>query len=98
LQGSVCDTLNLSAYEETNSINEITIAPNPFNMSTLITFNDLQKNTLVTINDTYGNVIKRVNFTGTQLIIEKEKLKSGIYFLQIIDENLKVVNKKIIIY
>jgi len=98
LQGSACDTLFTSTYEFSNTVNDITIAPNPFKTNTTITFTEMQKNTLIKINDTFGNEMKRVNFTGTQLMIEKEKLKAGIYFVQIIDEHKNICTKKIVVY
>jgi len=98
LQGSNCDTLNTSTYKFSNTVNDITIAPNPFKTNTTINFTQMQKNTLIKINDTFGNEMNRINFTGTQLMIEKEKLKAGIYFVQIIDEHKNICTKKIVVY
>ena len=38
-----------------------------------------------------------MNFSGKELIIKKEEINEGIYFVRIIDENNNVMNKKIII-
>ena len=47
--------------------------------------------------DIQGKKIKELNFTGKELIIEKGEIKNGIYFLQVIDENKNIENRKIII-
>ena len=73
------------------------IAPNPFNSQTAINFNEEQNNTTIKIIDVIGKEIKVINFTGNQLILEKSEMHSGIYIVQIIDENKKVMSRKIII-
>ena len=75
----------------------ILIAPNPFNSQTTITFTQEQKNITIKIIDLLGKEIKTTNFTGKQLLIEKEEMNEGIYFVQIIEINKNMVNKKIII-
>lgn len=44
-----------------------------------------------------GEVVKRINCNGKELILEKGAMKAGIYFLQIVDKNKTIINKKIII-
>ena len=93
-----------SCYEFTNlSIannsfnNSVSIYPNPFSAFTTIIFSEEQKNTIIKITDIFGTVIKSENFTGKELTIEKENMRAGIYFVQIICENKNIVNKKIVI-
>ena len=38
-----------------------------------------------------------MKFTGRQLLIEKGEMSKGIYFVQVTDEKMNVVNKKIIV-
>lgn len=76
---------------------KIVVYPNPFNSQTTILFNKEMKNTTVKIIDILSKKINEINFTGKQLIIEKGSLEEGIYFLQIVDENKNVENRKIII-
>jgi hypothetical protein len=77
--------------------NNIVVYPNPFNLETTILFSKEIKNTKVGLVDILGIKINEINFTGKQLIIEKGEMKNGIYFLQIIDDNNNIVNRKIII-
>lgn len=41
--------------------------------------------------------VKTINFTGKQILIEKGEMKKGIYFVQVVDSNKNVVNKKIVV-
>jgi hypothetical protein len=47
--------------------------------------------------DVLGKEIKVINFNGKQLILDKEDMQPGVYIVQIIDKNKKVMNRKIII-
>ena len=47
--------------------------------------------------DVLGKEVKIINFVGKQLLIEREELRAGIYFVQILNDNKTVVNRKIII-
>lgn len=75
----------------------ILIAPNPFSSQTTISFTKEQRNTIIKIMDILGSDIKTVNLSGKELKIEMGEMKAGIYFIQIMDENKIVVNRKIII-
>ena len=75
----------------------ITISPNPFNYKTNITFAVGQENVSIKILDVLGKEIKSINFTGKQLLLGKEEMKPGIYIVEVIDKNMNVVNKKIIV-
>ena len=86
-----------SIDENTSSNLQINIYPNPFSSQSTIIFSQLQVNTAVKLFDIQGNEIKNINFSGTKLIIEKEQLVNGLYFIKTIDNNNAVVNKKIIV-
>ena len=74
-----------------------TIYPNPFTEQTTIAFNEVQKNSTIKIMDVLGKEIKAIVFSGKELLIEKGEMLAGVYFVQVIDENKNVVNKKIIL-
>jgi PKD repeat protein len=76
---------------------KIVVYPNPFNSQTNISFSKEMKNSTIKIFDILGKKTNEINFTGKQLTIEKGAMLEGIYFLQIVDENKNVVNRKIII-
>lgn len=74
----------------------IHIYPNPFTSQTTITFDQEQKNTTIKIIDVLGKEINTTNFKGKLLTIEKEEMKTGIYFLNIYD-GTKMYNQKIVV-
>jgi len=96
-------TLNTFSYCFSNEVNEIkfdnsvSIYPNPFHSETNIVFKTEQKNATLKITDILGKEIRIINFSGENLLIEKGEMKTGIYFLQIINENRIIVTKKFII-
>lgn len=91
-----CDGTTVSI----NNINKqetISIFPNPFTSQTTINFADEQMNTSIKITNILGKEIKTINFTGRQLVIDKEEMEAGIYFVQTTDKQKRIINNKIII-
>ncbi len=91
----VSDITGINEYSKGE--NDVIIYPNPFNTKTTINFAVEQKNRTVRLTDVVGKVIRQINFSGKQLVIEKEEMKAGIYFVQITEENKNTINRKIII-
>lgn len=92
---SIMTTTGIGEQQSSNS--KVSIYPNPFTQSTTINFEEEQKNITIKIMNLSGNEFKSVNFTGKQLVIDKEEMKAGIYFVQTIDEKKKVTNNKLVI-
>jgi len=92
-------SLNILNNIKESQINSeiISIYPNPFTNTTTINFKSEQMNILIKIIDLLGNEIKTISFTGNQLILEKAEMKSGIYFVQAIDDQKQLCSRKIII-
>ena len=88
-------TVGVSQVPNFNST--ISIYPNPFTNQTTISFSEEQYNTTIKIMDVVGKEIKTISFTGKLCVIEKGTMQSGIYFVQITDENKNVVNRKIVV-
>lgn len=82
----------------TNNTSGFSIFPNPFTSQTIITFNEIQKNTTIKIMDVLGKEIKTAIIIGAKkLIIEKGEMPKGVYFVQVIDANKNMMNKKIVV-
>lgn len=86
-----------TAIEQQQKETSFSIAPNPFSSQTTITFNVEQVNSSMKIMDIIGKEIKTQLFSGKQLIIEKGDMNVGIYFIQIIDNENRMMTKKIIV-
>jgi alpha-tubulin suppressor-like RCC1 family protein len=90
--------INPFATDITEKVNSssVSVYPNPFTSETTISFTEEQKNCTVRIMDVLGKEIRREIFSGKMLIIEKEEMLKGIYFVEIKGENTNVINKKIV--
>lgn len=95
MSDSICFT-TVGIYQFADN-NMITIFPNPFTFETTITFAHQQKNTTVIITDVLGKELKSVSIAGKKYIIANEGMSKGIYFVKIIDDKNKVINRKIIL-
>lgn len=87
----------IDIFQSNSDYLQISIYPNPFTSQTTVSFNKEMKNSSIKIVDMLGKTTNEIYFSGKQLIIEKGSMNAGIYFLQAIDENKNLVNKKIII-
>jgi hypothetical protein len=77
----------------------INIYPNPFGDKASVEFGQPQVNTIVSIINTIGEVVQTRHVMGSQLIIEREGLDSGVYFLRIMDSlGNKTIKKAVIQY
>ncbi len=61
----------------------ITVYPNPFDKSTTIQFQKDLQNAGLRIYNVWGRLVKSLNFTGNGMILERNNLPDGIYFLQV---------------
>lgn len=92
---TICADSALTNFELAPVNDQIRIYPNPFTSQTCVLFSKEMKNSTVKIIDVFGKEIYGIDFTGKQLLIERNTLKEGIYFLQIVDDNKNVVTRKI---
>lgn len=86
-----------TSLNEINKAGRISVYPNPFSSQTNIIFNEEQNHSIIKITDVLGKEVRIIDFSGKHVSIEKGEMKKGIYFLQIIDGNKNIVNRKIII-
>jgi hypothetical protein len=82
---------------EENSDLRMTISPNPFITKAQISFNKELRNSTVEIFDVLGQKVRTISFSGNELSLEREGLKPGIYFIQIVSANMILTNKKVVI-
>lgn len=95
---SVCHKVIITSVNQITLDSKINIYPNPFTSQATIQFTEEQKDCTIKIMDLLGKEIKTINFTGKELIIEKEGMKGGIYFIQFVDTKGKTsIIKKIVL-
>lgn len=84
---------------ESKKINNIKITPNPFSVQTTINTNLYLNNATIKIINNIGKVILvKSNLVGQEINIERAGLPCGLYFLQIIDDNLNILQDKLIVF
>lgn len=83
-----------------DEIPEVTIAPNPVNTHTIISFygNNIGGKKELYIYNATGQLIEKQNSTSmTSFIFNRKNLPTGIYFAKIVFENQSSITKKIIL-
>lgn len=102
--GSSIYILNKKEYspeeEKIISINALNISPNPFNQFAKISIENSEidfLNTVFIVYDLFGREVKRINVTNSEFSFEKNNLSDGMYFYQLIDNNVVVSTGKFII-
>ena len=94
---SNCYSVTTTAIIQNSIVANISIYPNPFTSETTLSFNQNQNNVTIKITDLLGKQIRSIIFSGTKLTIDRGEMKAGIYLLQIIDDNKKIINREFMI-
>lgn len=83
----------------TNELIDIpmTVAPNPFSNRTVVTFNKSIVDGQVRLTSLTGQLVRTYRVNAPQLIIEKDGLTPGIYFLNVVTESGTSVAQKLIV-
>ena len=83
---------------ENLSKNVVSVFPNPFNASTTIHVTGNHKNAALTIYNVSGQTIKQVkDLSGQSVSISRDDLPSGLYFIQLTEEDKVIAVEKLII-
>ena len=83
--------------KETIHPNSININPNPFNSSTTIQIQTEIKNSSLTICNVFGQTVQRINVNSDKIILDRDNLPSGIYFVSLTQDNKRIATDKLII-
>jgi hypothetical protein len=85
-------TVNL--HEE----NTLTIYPNPFSTTTTLHLDKQISHATLMVFNIYGQLVRQTdNLSGSTILLHRDNLKDGLYFIRLIEENTTVANKKILI-
>ncbi|MCC6837111.1 MAG: T9SS type A sorting domain-containing protein, partial [Bacteroidia bacterium] len=87
----------VTSVAEKKNNESISIYPNPFTTQTRIELNQEYVNASVKIFDVLWKEQRSITFTGKAIVIDREFLKQGIYFIQIITEGKPISSQKLII-
>ncbi len=82
-----CLGCNVSGTEEAQSDVAMTVAPNPFSNRAVVTFKNSVLNGKLTLSSVTGQVLRTYQVNGAQVVIEKDNLAPGVYFINVITES-----------
>ncbi|NVO03231.1 MAG: M6 family metalloprotease domain-containing protein [Bacteroidetes bacterium] len=90
--------VGITEVAETNTDNQFLLYPNPFNNYCTLVSSLPLKNANISIYDILGKEVRHYeNLSGKEITIQKEDLKSGMYFFKIADKSGFVGNGKMVV-
>lgn len=92
-----CLGCNVSSTQDRQLSIPMTVAPNPFSNRTVVSFHNGIVNGKLRLSSLTGQVIRTYQVNGTQVVIEKEGLTPGLYFINVVTQNGTSVAEKLII-
>ncbi len=91
-------TLTTGIENILESSNQTTIYPNPFSATTILHTDNILKNATLTVYNSYGQKIKQLNqLIGETIILQRDNLPSGVYFIQLSQDNKLISTEKMVI-
>ncbi len=97
LSGTLTPCIVTNINENTEQLS-ISIYPNPFSTSTTLQTNYNLKGATLTIYNTLGQTVKQIeNVSEQTILLNRENLISGIYFIRLTQGNKVIVSDKLII-
>ena len=77
---------------------KITISPNPFSSQTILQSNKVLKDVTLTIYNSHTQIVKQIkNISGQTIILDRDNLTSGLYFLRLTEKDKIYLSEKILI-
>ena len=96
-----CDSLSFSPtvpVTDLPSLNPFTISPNPFSEQTIIQCTEPLSNAVLTLYNTTGVMVRRVaNLNGEIIMVKRENLLSGMYYISLMEGHRLIINSRLFI-
>jgi len=88
----------IGGVNENNLPSSFSICPNPFYSETTIQTNKIIKDATLTVYNSIGQQVKQIrNISGQTFTLHRDNLQSGLYFLQLTQENKIIATEKLVI-
>ena len=92
------DVYILTAVNENNYRQTISLFPNPFCMHTVLQSEHSLNNATLTVDNCFGQTIKQIkNISGQTITLQRDNLPSGLYFLQLKQDSKVIATNKLVI-
>lgn len=88
----------IGLVEEVSAERHIKISPNPFSTETILYTDRNLENALVTITNSMGQIVRiKKNIYGQNIVLQREDLPNGLYFIHIMEENQLIGIEKMVL-
>ncbi|HRZ42066.1 MAG TPA: T9SS type A sorting domain-containing protein [Bacteroidales bacterium] len=85
-------------HDEINIENSLICYPNPFSTKTNLQIDVFFKDATLTVYNSVGQQVKQINnISGQTLTLQRDNLPSGLYFMQLMQENKIIATQKLVI-
>lgn len=90
-----CELTDISEYTLNGNL---TIFPNPFSAQTTLHTDILLRNATLTVYNCFGQTVKQIkNISGQTVVLSRDNLTSGLYFIHLTEENRTLTIDKLVI-
>ena len=84
--------------KENMNTSKFQITPNPFSSQTTLHSDKTFKDATLTVYNFFGQQVKRLkNISGQEIILHRDNLPSGLYFISVTQDNKLIATDKLII-
>lgn len=89
---------NVTSGISEHSLLSFEVFPNPFSTQTVIQTGNLLKNATLTVDNCFGQTVTQIkNISGQTITLHRDNLASGLYFINLTQDNQVIATKKIVI-
>ncbi len=94
----IANGCNTTGIEKQNLENSLHIYPNPFCLTTTLQVNEDLKNATLIVYNSFGQQVKQIkNISGQTVTFHRENLVSGLYFIQLTQDNKVISSNNLVI-
>ena len=87
-----------SSIDESYAFFEFKIYPNPFITETVLQSDKFLKNATLTVYNSFGQSVKQIkHISGHTVTLQRENIRSGLYFIKMTENNKLILDDKIVI-
>lgn len=87
-----------TGVEELSEIKSINVFPNPFSSQTVLQTDNFLFNATLTVDNYLGQTVKQIkNISGQTVVLSRDNLPSGLYFVRLTQDNKVIATDKLVI-
>ncbi|HEY5122755.1 MAG TPA: T9SS type A sorting domain-containing protein [Ignavibacteria bacterium] len=91
-------TSNITGVNELSNEETISVYPNPFFSETTLQSDKIFKDATLAVYNSCGQQVKQIkNISGRTIILHRDNLPSGLYFIRLTQDNKKITTYKLVI-